>query len=267
MKKLLTVLSVFMRVRIKGEFEYRMSFYIDTLSFVLGYGSQALLMYLMVDSFHTINGWTPLEVMMLYAYTLASYTLCNMFLCNITDNLIGRVRSGEFDLTLVRPMNPLLFEISTAFSGYYFLHFLMALCLIVIGFVQMNVVFSVGKLLVAATSIIGGALIQGGVLLLFSSASFGLINNPLTSGMYSSIRSIIEYPITIYPKPVQFLFTFIIPLAFVGFFPVQNLGGSTTLENSPLVLQCLSLPVGVVFFGLACCIWIRALNSYKSTGS
>ena len=70
MKKTLAVLFLFIQTNIKGEYEYRIAFWLDTVSFIFGYGAQALLMIMLTRKFDTINGWTPFEVMLLYAYTL-----------------------------------------------------------------------------------------------------------------------------------------------------------------------------------------------------
>ena len=39
MKKTLAVLFLFMRTNIKGEYEYRIAFWLDTISFIFGYGA------------------------------------------------------------------------------------------------------------------------------------------------------------------------------------------------------------------------------------
>ena len=127
MKKTLAVLFLYMRVKAKGKYEYRAAFWLDALSFLFGYGAQTLLMVLLTQKFDTINGWTPFEVMLLYAYTLASYTLANALLSDVMWSLSRRIRTGDFDQTLTKPMKPLTYEIVTGFSPYYFLHFFLAL--------------------------------------------------------------------------------------------------------------------------------------------
>jgi ABC-2 type transport system permease protein len=267
MSKTLGIFFAFMRARILSGLQYRASFWIDTLCFVFGYGTQAALMYLLVSKFETINGWLPFEVMMLYSYVLASYTLGNSFLAGIMWDLTDKIKSGEFDQTLTKPMRPMLYEMVSSFSDYYLLHFLLALGMIGSCVANLGIVLTVGKVLLALLSIVGGALVQGGILVLFSSASFVLINNPLSGNLYNNIRSIMEYPLSILPKAVQLLLTVIIPMAFVSFFPAQHMLGKSDFLFFPAWVQYASLPVGILLFALACIVWNAAMKHYKSAGS
>ena len=267
MKKTLSVLFFYMRVKTKGKYEYRTAFWLDTLSFILGYGAQALLMVLLTQKFDTINGWTPFEVMLLYAYTLASYTLANAFMSDVTWKLSQRIRSGDFDQTLIKPLKPLTYEIITGFSPYYLLHFFLAVGMIAFGISQLHISVTVLTIVQIVCGILGGACVQGGVLLLFTAASFYLINNPLSGNFYGNIRPLIEYPISIYPRFLQFLLSTLIPLAFVSFYPVQQITGRQDFGLFPPVVRHLSLPVGIVFLLIAYAVWRVACRHYTSTGS
>lgn len=224
-------------------------------------------MVLLVSTFGTINGWQPFEVMLLYAYVLASYTLANVFIGGVMWSLSDRIRIGDFDQTLTKPMRPLVYEIVSSFSEYYFLHFILAVGMISFGVSQLGVTITFVNIVIIAFGVIGGAFIQGGILVLFSAASFGMINNPLTGNFYTNIRLLAEFPVSIYPKIMQFVLSTFVPLAFVSFFPVQQLTGKEDFGIFPQGVQYMTLPVGIVFFSAACIIWSFAMRRYKSTGS
>lgn len=267
MKKTLAVLLLFMKNKTKGRYEYRVSFWIDSVSFVLGYGAQALMMVLLTQKFETINGWRPVEVMLLYAYTLASYTLANTVMSDVMWRLSQRIRTGDFDQTLIKPMSPLAYEIVSGFSAYYLLHFVLAVGMVALGVAGLGVRVTILTVVQIACGIVGGAAIQAGVLLMFSAASFFLINNPLSGTFYSNIRPLFEYPITIYPKFLQILLTVVVPLAFVSFYPVQQISGRADFGLFPPVFQHLTLPVGLAFLAIALWVWRAASRHYTSTGS
>jgi ABC-2 type transport system permease protein len=204
---------------------------------------------------------------MLYAYVLASYTLANSFLANVTFSLSRNIRTGDFDQSMTKPLHPLVYEMANSFSDYYFLHFFLALGMVFLCAMNLSIELTFIKALMLIISIIGGALIQGGIWILFSSAAFSLINNPLNGALYNNIRPVIEYPISILPKAIQFIFCAVIPLAFVSFFPAQHLIGKDDTLFFPKIVQNLSLPVGIVFFLLSFLIWDLSMRNYKSTGS
>jgi ABC-2 type transport system permease protein len=267
MKRLLGILWIFMKSRIKGNYEYRAAFWLDTLIFVLGYGTQAAVMVLLVTQFGSINGWKPYEVMLLYTYVLSSYTLCNAFFSGVMWKLSSNIRYGDFDQSMTKPLNPLIYEIVCSFSPYYFLHFFLSLGMMCICIAGLGISLTIGKVVVLALSIIGGAFLQAGVLILFASATFILIENPLTGDFLNNIRPIYEYPISVLPKAVQILLTTILPLAFISFYPAQNLlSKSDFLMFSP-VLQYGTLPIGVLVLLISFRVWNIGVRRYKSTGS
>jgi ABC-2 type transport system permease protein len=267
LKKIAAVFWLFMKTRIKGNIQYRGAFWIDSITFILGYGTQAALMFLMVSRFDTINGWKPFEVMTLYGYILASYTLSNSFLSGIMHDLSDSIRKGNFDQSLTKPMHPLVYEMANSFSDYYFLHFFLALGMIFFCAANLSIVFTAGKILVLAVSVLGGAFIQGGIQIFFSAASFFVFNNPLNGNLYNHIRPMAEYPTSVFPKWIQFVYSTVVPLSFAAFYPAQNLLGKEDFLFFPRYIQYLSLPVGLAFFILAFQFWSYALRFYKSSGS
>jgi len=81
------------------------------------------------------------------------------------------------------------------------------------------------------------------------------------------IRRFVDYPISIYHRSIQVLVTFVIPFAFVNFYPVQYLlGGKDEVLFHP-ALQYGTPFVGIVLFVLAYRFWKIGINNYQSTGS
>ena len=75
-------------------------------------------------------------------------------------------------------------------------------------------------------------------------------------------------PISIYPKLIQYFVVYIIPLAFVNYFPSQLLMGVFKEGNIfPAVYISISAALGMVLFGLSYLFWRFSLRFYASTGS
>ena len=267
MKRYFGILWIFIVSRLKGRFEYRAAFWMDLLFFILGYGTQAAVKVLLVSQFNTILGWSPLEVMLLYAYSLSAYTLCNAFMDGVMWDLSDNVRTGDFDQSMTKPMNPLLYEMVCSFSPYYFLHFLLSLGMIGLCVHWLGVALTAGKVAVLALSLVGGAMVQAGVLVLFAAATFILIQNPLTGDMLNKLRPVAEFPLAVFPKAVQIIYTTVLPLAFITYYPAQNMLGKNDFLLFPPVLQYGALPVGALVLFIAYHVWNRGLRLYKSTGS
>ena len=72
-----------------------------------------------------------------------------------------------------------------------------------------------------------------------------------------------KYPITIFSPVFRIVFTFIIPIAFISYYPSLIFLRS---EEVP-ILTWLSPLLGVVFFYLSYRIWMKGAMSYDGTGS
>lgn len=267
MKRIAAIFWIFMKTRIKSNIQYRGAFWIDSITFVLGYGTQAALMFLMVSRFDTINGWKPFEVMTLYAYILASYTLANSFLSGIMHKLSDNIRNGDFDQSMTKPLHPLVYETANSFSDYYLLHFFLSMIMIFFCAMNLSIVITFTKIVVLIISVLGGTLIQGGIFILFSAVSFVVFNNPLNFFFYNSIRPMAEYPTSVFPKWFQVIYSTVVPLSFAAFYPAQNLLGKEDFLFFPRFIQYCSLPIGIVFFFCAFKVWSHCLKYYKSSGS
>lgn len=80
------------------------------------------------------------------------------------------------------------------------------------------------------------------------------------------LRSRLQYPIDIYPKPMRLLFGFVVPFALTPRLPVSYLLGRPLLGLSPL-WAFLSPLAGPAFFCLTLFFWRWGVSHYRSTGS
>ncbi len=268
MKKYWGSFSIFVKNETLAKFQYRGALWADLIFFVFGYGTQFFLVFLTVGKFGTLGGWNQYEVMLLYSMSILTYTLACAFFRGPFNDVPEKIRNGNFDQTLTKPMNPLAYEIISAFSAYYSVHVLLGIVMLVFSFCMLNVHFTLIKLLMLILTLIGGTLIQGGILILFSSASFFLIgDNPLVYGIFVTLRMLIENPISIFPHFIQIFLTVIIPFAFVSFYPAQYFLGKNDFFLFHPVLQYLTPFVGIVTVGLAGLVWLKGVSRYESSGN
>lgn len=267
MRKFFSVLWIFFRAEIRTEFQYRSAWWTDLVGFVLGYGTQFVLLGVLVYSFQSLNGWQPFEVMLIYSLAVSSYTIAQAFSGSFTHVTQYKIYEGEFDHTLTRPMDTMLYEIATGFSGRYFWHFIISLAMVIVAVVNIGVQFTVAKLLMFILLMLGAAMVQGGVIILFATMSFWLIGENPLNNMYMRLRSMAEYPVSIYPKAIQVFLTFVLPLGFIAFYPAQYLLDKSDYMMFGPWIQFGGPIAGVVMMGLAVLFWHYGVNHYSSSGA
>lgn len=76
-----------------------------------------------------------------------------------------------------------------------------------------------------------------------------------------------QYPLSIYHVAFRRLFTFLIPLACIGYFPVVAVLGIDDRLGTGRAFQALAPLAGFAFLGLALVAWQIGVRRYTSTGS
>jgi ABC-2 type transport system permease protein len=116
-------------------------------------------------------------------------------------------------------------------------------------------------------AIIGSALIQAAILVTVGTMSFWVVKNTATYSLLNSLNNFLDYPITIYNKSIQAILTFVVPVAFVNFYPAHYFLDKTGDNLFFPILQYGTPVVGLVLFFLAYQFWKVGVNKYESTGS
>src|SRR5208283_5149547 len=69
--------------------------------------------------------------------------------------------------------------------------------------------------------VISGAMILSAINLITSTAAFWTVNSHVIMESVTSLQEFALYPITIYPKFISILLTWIVPYAFASFYPAN----------------------------------------------
>jgi ABC-2 type transport system permease protein len=76
-----------------------------------------------------------------------------------------------------------------------------------------------------------------------------------------------QYPIAIYRPWFRRVFTYVIPLACINYFPVVAVLGRPDPLGTPWIVHWLAPLAGVVFLGVSLQFWTIGVRHYRSTGS
>ena len=118
-------------------------------------------------------------------------------------------------------------------------------------------------------TIVGGVFFFAGLFIFGSGISFWTVDSleAMNMATYGG-QFLTQYPLTIYGDFLRSLFTFVIPMAFINYYPTlwllgkpDPLGGPTGLLAFLAPFICLSMSV------LGTALWRRGVKHYASTGS
>ena len=229
------------------------------------YALEYILIWATMSKFTSMNGWNVYEVTFIYSLCLLSYALGNIFIRPFWyfDDLIVK---GGLDDYLIRPVNPLAHLLTREWQFNYLGHFIIGIPVLAYVMGRIDVFWSSSKIFMLVLTIIGGAFIQAAIVVIPSCTAFWIVRSSSIASMLRGFREVINYPVSIYPKFIQILFTFILPYAMVNYYPSLTLLNKST-DAIFSIMPYITLFLGVVLLVIAYLIWNKGLKSYNSSGS
>jgi ABC-2 type transport system permease protein len=256
------------RVTVKSWFQYRLDAVLRSFAVFLREAAGIIIIYLTLKSFTSLNGWNVMELFFLYSIIFLTYGILIIFFTGLRD-FEYIVNSGNLDRYLLRSRG-VLFQVLASNSDWFAAigHGGLGLALFLLSASKIGIHWTLGNILYYACAIISGVLIQGAIFLTIASCSFYFIKvGNIRNVLYYDTRNFAGYPISIYPKAIQVLMIYIVPFAFVNYFPSQFLLNKPDMEAFPQVFIYVAPFIGIVYYALAYLFWRFSLKHYHSSGN
>ena len=247
--------------------EYRANF-IMWFIFTLVYHGVALgALYVTMRQFPSMNGWDFRQMFFLYALWMSGHELHNALFFNVVS-VPEFVREGRFDRFLVRPLDA-LFQVLTVPAQLFPDGLILAIATFAVAtayaHVRIDWIFCIFVPLV----IVGGALIDLGISLAVATMSFWFVRvDTLRWVVLALEQDFTRYPISIYTRGVRVVLTFILPFAFMNYFPAAYFLHKSALGmHIDPRLGLLTPAIGFMWFLVSYGFWQVGLRHYQGTGS
>lgn len=219
-----------------------------------------------VDSFGSLGGWGYESLAFLYGMSVLSHGLSVVFFIQ-TWCMAYCVVKGEYDMFLLRPMGVLFQFLFEDFNLIGITDLIPGLMVFFYGCAKVHITLNITNISMILFTLIGGTLIRGAVWIFCGTLSFWTKNTANFTDMVGVLfERVSMYPLTIYPKWVQILFTFFLPLAWITFYPVKSILGMNG-SCIPVPMALISLWVGIGMFALSCGFFCIGMRRYESAGS
>jgi len=225
-------------------------------------------MWILLNKFQNIQGWNFYELMFLYTLNLFTYALSGMFIKHPMLDMEQMIQQGTFDSILTKPINPLFHVIARQFEYTFAGHMILCIFTFTISIRHINVAWSLEKVVFFLLFIIGAVLIHASFMIITGSMCFFFVKSTIVveTAIYG-LRSFLDYPLTIFNKFIQVILTFVLPYAFVCYYPAEYFLEKTKPLGFHPMLKYMTPIVGVIMLILALSIWNLGIKHYKGTGS
>ncbi len=262
------LMGMYLKTTAKAWFQYRVDALLRSFAVFLRESTGIIVIYLTLLKFDCLNGWNIHELLFLYSLLFFTYGIMIIFFTGLRD--FGEtVRSGGFDRFLLRPRG-LLFQILFVNADWFAAigHGGLGLVLFIVSAGNVGIVWDGFTVCYYLLAVFGGVLIQGAIFLVLASLNIYLLEtNSLKELLYWNMRRFAGYPISIFHKIIQITMIYVVPFAFVNYFPAQFFLRKQDMGAYPTVFLYLTPVVGIGMYLAAYGFWRYSLRYYKSSGN
>lgn len=250
---------------LKSRMEYRVDFLAGLTATIILQLIGLVFIEVIFLKIPTLNGWSRPQVFFIYGLTLLPTSLFSAFFTNLYMFSSHYIVDGNFDRILLRPLNS-LFQVCLERVRIEALSGLLTGALVIAyasALLEPPLAWTAGRVALLVLFVLSGTTIMVGLFVGCTSLSFWFVDRiGLLPPLYN-VMAFGRYPLNIYDPRIQWVLTWILPFAFLGFFPA-----TLFLDQPGWRMQVLMTPVvaaGSLAVGFA--LWNRGLRRYESTGS
>ena len=264
----LHMMLVYTKTIMKAWFQYRSNALLSSLTVFLREATGIVVIYFTLLKFGTLGGWNIYEMLFLFSLLFLTYGIMIIFFTGLRD--FGKtVRDGGFDRFILRPRG-LLFQLIFTNADWFAAvgHGGLGIALFLISAGRVGIQWNAVNILYYLFTVMGGVLIQGAIFLLLAALNiYRLETSSLKELFYWNMREFAGYPISIFHKAIQVCMIYVVPFAFVNYFPAQYLLRKPDMAQYPQLYLYITPIVGIVMYLAAYGFWKYSLKFYKSSGN
>lgn len=262
------LLARYLSISIRGQLQYRTSFLMSTVGNLLNCGIEFIGIWALFDRFGHLAGWSFAEVAFFYGVVNCTFALAELWTTGFDQFGTLYVKTGDFDRLLLRPRGTVLQLAGHELSLRRLGRLVPGLAVLFWAGATLDIPLEAHRAGLLLLAVAGGVAFFFALLVLQASLCFWTtetleLMNILTYGGVETA----QYPLSIYHVAFRRFFTFVIPLACVGYFPVVAVLGADDPLGTSRLFQSLAPLAGFAFLGVALGAWRVGVQRYTSTGS
>lgn len=247
---------------IKVKIQYRADTLVSSIAMILVSIAGIFTYRIVFNSINKLGGLSYFDVMVMYSLYLIIISPAGILLNNLW-NLKTHLLEGTFVKYLLRPINPLFYYVSEVFDIRGIVNLLIGIVCFCYSITKIEVNWSASFVISLIIMIISGSCIVCAMMLLGASTAFFIMNSHFVNMFINKIIDFAKYPLSIYNKALQLLFTFVLPIGFAAFYPTNFILNMKTFN----IVNVLAPIIAVLFLVLSYLLWENGIKRYSGTGS
>jgi ABC-2 type transport system permease protein len=253
--------------RIRSQTQYRLSFALQLVGLFFFTFLDFVTVLVIFQHLPVLGGWTLPEIAFLYGSSYVAFRAADLLMTNF-DKLPLLIRLGTFDQLLTRPLGTLGQVVTTDIAIRQAGGIAQGAAVFVYALVRLNIDWTVDRAILLPVMIVSAFFIFCSIYVATNAVAFWttdareVANSFTYGGQY-----VTQFPMNIFGTWFRRIFGFVIPLAFVNYFPSLHLLGKADPLNAPVMFRFASPFVAALTVVVAAVVWRVSVRHYRSTGS
>lgn len=268
-ERLAIPLAVYARLvlaHVRSQLQYRTSFALNAIGAFLVTFLDFAAVLVIFHNVPALGGWSVGEVALLYGISWSGFAVAEMVMGHL-DRLPELVRSGDFDMLLLRPRGTLLQVIASDFQLRRIGHLVQAAAILAFAIVTVDVQWDMVRVSLLAVTVASSAVIfasvwAAAICIVFFTVEGREVANAFTyGGQFFS-----NFPAGIYERWLRRLLGYGAAMAFIAWIPAIYILDKPRPDGMPTWLSFVSPLVAVLAMLVAGRIWRMSVRAYRSAG-
>ncbi|MGZ5418341.1 MAG: ABC transporter permease [Nocardioides sp.] len=252
---------------VRVDMTYRTSFVLMTSAAVLITGIDFVGILVMFANVDALGGFGLGEIAFLYGGTALCLGFADLVVGNV-ERLGSRIRTGSLDAMMVRPVSLFVQVCADQFAFRRVGRILQGGAVLAWGAFAAEIRWTPSRALMTLGLVVFGTLIFTALFVLGAAFQFITTDGSEAANAFTyGGNTLTQYPLTIYPTEAVKALTFIVPVAFVNWYPSLYILDRPDPFGLPSALQFASPVAAGALCALAWWAWTSGVRRYRSTGS
>ncbi|MBB5954992.1 ABC-2 type transport system permease protein [Saccharothrix tamanrassetensis] len=253
--------------RLRGQMSYRVSFALECLGQAFAQAIELVVILVVFSRVDALGGFSASEVVLLYAFAGTAFGIADLVAGQLNE-LPDYIRTGKFDVLLLRPLGTLPQVMASDVRLRRAGRVAAGIITMAFALTHNDIAWSPWTVLLVVVTPLAGAVIFSAVWIVACAVSFWLVEaQELANAVTHGSNSFTSYPITVYSGWLRRFMAFVVPGAFVAYYPGLALLGRADPLGGPAFLGWIAPLVALAAACVAGLVWRFAVRHYRGTGS
>jgi len=222
------LISLFFRISVLNELEYRANFFVQVFQTVLGLLVSLGGLSIIFSHTDNLGGWQPDELLALVGVYFLVGGLINLIIQPSMQKFMEDVRQGTLDFMLTKPEDAQFLISIRQVQIWQLVDIALGLAVMVVALVRLGANVGIGQAAGFGVAVLCGAAIVYSFWLILATTSFWFVKIDNILVIFQSMYEAGRWPVGIYPGWLRAILTFLVPVAFAVTIPAEAVVGRLT---------------------------------------